>query len=100
MRRPLAAWERLCSRCSQLAKGGGSQLCRQCYDERCKAVYWRREPACNVKGPDKAQCLLSAGHEGMHEGNGYDDWGPVGRTWTKARNERHRQRQLARKEPA
>ena len=70
----------LCSRCSMRAMDG-SQLCRRCYEERARAVYWDREPACSAKGPTKAQCLLVAGHDSAHEGNGFDDYGPVCRSW-------------------
>jgi hypothetical protein len=75
-------WARACSRCSMRANYSMSgQLCRACFDERAKAVYWDRDPACNAKGPTKAQCLLPAGHKGEHEGNGFDDYGPIYRCW-------------------
>jgi len=73
-------WLRKCVRCSMRSAGG--QLCRACYDERAKAVYWDREPACSAKGPMKAECLLPKGHDGDHEGNGFDCWGPIPRQWS------------------
>lgn len=57
------------------------QLCRWCFDERAKAVYWDREPACNAIGPTKARCLLPVRHRGVCEGNGFDDYGPIYRCW-------------------
>lgn len=60
---------------------GRCQLCLRCRDERAKAVYWDREPACGAHGPDKARCLLDVDHAGDHEGNGYDDYGPLYRVW-------------------
>lgn len=48
------------------------------YDERARSVYWRHAPACHARGRRHADCLLEAGHDGPHLGNGYDDWGPLG----------------------
>jgi hypothetical protein len=75
---------RRCVRCSMAMKSFDGHLCRLCFDERAKAVYWDREPACNAKGPNRAQCLLEAGHSGEHEGNGFDDYGPMYRQWEAA----------------
>jgi len=58
------------------------QLCAACFEERAKAVYWDREPACNAKGSNNAQCLLAVGHDGNHEGNGFDAHGPIYRCWS------------------
>ena len=63
-----------------LAKSG-RPLCLLCYDERAKYVYWEKGCACRAKGPIKAECLLPAGHEGDHEGNGFDSYGPIGQIW-------------------
>jgi len=76
-----------CSRCSMALtqateKSPHGQLCRSCFDERAKAAYWDREPACNASGPTKAQCLLTEGHSGNHEGNGFDDYGSIYRCWS------------------
>lgn len=70
-----------CSRCSRPLGGRMSQLCRQCYDERAKFTYWDKGEACRAKGPTKAECLLPKFHSGAHEGNGYDAYGEVGRSW-------------------
>lgn len=81
----------LCSRCSMPRCSMSGQLCRRCFEERAKAVYWDREPACDARGPNKAQCLLDAGHAGIHEGNGFDDYGPMYRSWNdRTRRERRR----------
>lgn len=78
-----------CSRCSMGRHPSASgQLCRLCFDERAKAVYWHKVPACNAKGPTKAQCLLNEGHEGDHEGNGFDEIGPIYRCWSGAKPRR------------
>lgn len=72
----------LCTRCSMtLHPSASGQLCRLCFEKRAKAVYWDREPACNANGPTKAQCLLNDGHGGDHEGNGFDEYGPIYRCW-------------------
>jgi hypothetical protein len=75
---------KLCTRCSRALSDPQSQLCRLCFDERARAVYWDREPSCGAKGPTKAECLLPAGHDGQHEGNGFDHIGPVYRRWSRA----------------
>ncbi len=36
---------------------------------------------CRAKGPTKAECIHLPGHDGVHEGNGYDDYGPLYRSW-------------------
>lgn len=72
----------LCIYCSMECMSTSGQLCRLCFDARAKAVYWDREPACNANGPTKAQCLLEAGHDGRHEGNGFDNYGEIYRTWS------------------
>ncbi len=69
----------LCPRCSMKTLTRG--LCRLCFDERCKVTYWDKGPACRAKGPTKAECLHLPGHDGIHEGNGYDDYGPLYRSW-------------------
>ena len=74
--------DNLCTRCRMPRCSLSGQLYRRCFDERAKAVYWDREPACNAKGPTKAQCLLPVDHGGAHEGNGFDDYGPIYRCWT------------------
>jgi len=76
---PLA---RPCVRCSLPFRSLNGQLCRACFDERAKAVYWDRESACNARGANKAQCLLPVGHDGVHEGNGFDEYGPIYRSWS------------------
>jgi hypothetical protein len=77
--------ERYCIRCSMAVTSMSGQLCKRCFDERARAVYWDREPACEASHPPHAQCLLPVGHRGPHEGNGYDDYGPVYRCWSGAR---------------
>lgn len=57
------------------------QLCARCYDERAKHVYWDKGEACRANGPNHAECLLEAGHDGPHEGNGYDESGPLPKIW-------------------
>lgn len=79
----------VCHRCSRPIMSMSGSLCRLCFDERAKAVYWDREVACNAKGPTKAQCLHEPGHSGNHEGNGFDDYGPVYRCWTQKRKPTH-----------
>lgn len=74
----------LCLRCSGPMNVSSGQLCRACFEERAKAVYWDREPACSAKGPTKAECLLPKGHDGDHEGNGFDAYGPLYRCWSAA----------------
>ncbi len=55
---------------------------RFAYMKRERAVYQRGEPSCAVRGPTKARCVLEPGHPGnMHEGNGFDEWGPLYRIW-------------------
>lgn len=82
----LAPWQRLCSRCSMLADGSGSQLCALCFNERARAVYWDRSTkACRFGGRNHAECLLAEGHSGPHEGNGFDEYGPVYRRWNEPR---------------
>jgi len=40
------------------------------------------QPRCGRKGPDKAKCILLPGHRGnAHEGNGYDQFGPMYKSW-------------------
>lgn len=56
-------------------------LCRLCFDERAKLVYWDKANVCRANGPDKAECLLETDHGGKHEGYGYDNYGPVYRSW-------------------
>ena len=54
------------------------------YKNRAREVYWNKStPACRAKGPSKATCLLPPEHDGPHYGNGFDEWGPKGRTWWK-----------------
>jgi hypothetical protein len=69
-----------------------SQLCALCYDERAKHTYWDRGEACRACGPTKAECLLAIGHSGDHEGNGFDDVGPMPRIWSERRRVKKRGR--------
>ena len=82
MEQPRPSWALpLCCVCSRECIAHGGTLCRLCFDERARVVYWDRGAACNAKGPTKARCLLDEGHAGRHEGNGFDDHGPVYRNW-------------------
>jgi hypothetical protein len=78
-----APWAaRPCTRCSMSRHPSSSgQLCRMCFDERAKHTYWDKGEACRATGPTRAECLLDVGHEGDHEGNGFDDHGPIYRCW-------------------
>lgn len=72
-----------CIRCSMAVPPySGRRLCLKCFDERSKHVYWDKGDGCRVKGPTKAECLLVEGHDGEHEGNGFDDAGPLYRRWS------------------
>lgn len=69
---------KLCTRCSM--SSDGFQLCQRCYEERAKHVYWDKGKACRAGGANHRECLLEGGHDGPHEGNGFDDYGPLSRT--------------------
>lgn len=51
------------------------------YESRLRAAYWLGEPHCGAKHPPHAVCVLKPDHDGDHEGNGYDEWGPLYRRW-------------------
>lgn len=55
------------------------------WDKRLQDVYWHGALACRARGPDKAECALLPDHDGSHEGNGFDVYGPKPWTW---RNDR------------
>lgn len=38
-------------------------------------------PWCGRKGPKSARCVLPPRHQGDHEGNGADEWGPRYERW-------------------
>lgn len=48
---------------------------------RLRAIY-NGEPGCLLRGPEHARCVLEPGHAGdLHEGNGFDEWGPKYVQW-------------------
>lgn len=51
------------------------------YAKRAVDVYQRGAPACGRQGPQNATCLLEPDHDGAHEGNGYDQFGPLYHQW-------------------
>ncbi len=62
-----------------------SNVTRAQYEARLRAVYDRGEKSCGAYGPNKARCVLEPGHEGIHEGNGFDEFGPMYRAWEGAK---------------
>ena len=51
------------------------------YWERVRAVLHRKAPSCGAKGYRKARCVRDPGHDGAHEGPGFDEWGSTYECW-------------------